>query len=275
MRQNQLVNAERDLLEKTLLGTIEMLSQILALVNPTAQQRANRLKFFCRQIAKSLGRTDIWFFEMVALLSQVGCLNIPTDLLDANRSGQTLTVEECELLDEHPAMAEELLQKIPRMEEIARAVALQNQPCSTFLSGEAAQVDEKTAMATQILHVVLELDRQTHHLGRPFSATVKQLESSPEEYSTVAVAELRNLPPQKDNLIRAKVSVRNLTMSMILCEDIYTKTGLKLASDGQQLSDFLLIGIRNYASKIGVNEPFTVLAPVEFVHYLTERGARS
>ncbi len=274
VRQCQLLNAERELLEKTLLGAIQTLSQILQLVNPTAQQRANRLKYYSRQIVKGLQRQDIWFFEMTALLSQIGCLNIPTELLEAYLCGQEVSDQERALIDEYPLMGEELLQQIPRLEGIARAIALQGAPADAFSRGDYADVDEKTALAAQVLHVVLEVDRRVHYLGQPFSTIVKQLLEDEHRYHPGIVAQLRHLKPQKQEMIKGLAYVKDLTLSMILCEDIYAKSGVLLASEGQQLSDFLLIGIKNYARRIGVNEPIAVLAPAEFSQVLLENNSR-
>lgn len=265
LRQHQLIIAERELLEKTVLGTIQTLSQILTMVNPTAQQRANRLKYYCHQLAVALEKKDLWFFEMAALLSQVGCLSVPDELFDDYLSGQEMSAEDRSFLHEHPLMAGELLRKIPRLEQIAGVIELQNRPYREYAAGSGLELEEKTALAAQILHLALELDRQLHYFGRSMAEVINVLKDETDNFNPEILAVLPQIKPRKANLTKLKVMASELTMSMTLCESIFAKSGLLLATEGQDLTEFLLIGIKSYAKKIGVNEPFTVLAPAGFV----------
>src|SRR5256885_73252 len=55
LMQYRLVRAERDLLEHTLKGSIEVLSEVLSLVNPAAFGRAMRLKRYMSHIVACVG----------------------------------------------------------------------------------------------------------------------------------------------------------------------------------------------------------------------------
>lgn len=264
LRQNHLITAEREVLEKTLLGIIQVLSQILSQVNPSAQRRSNRLKYYSRRLAIALDLQGIWFFEMSALLSQIGCLIVPGDTLNEYLADRIISAEERSLIEEHPAMAEDLLRHVPRLEEVAQSIALQNQPFQFFTAGTDPEMTTKTALAAQILHVALELDRLSHNHGLPLAAVKKQLLAQPEEYNPEVVARLAAITLRKEARVAVKVMAKDLTLSMFLSENIYTKTGVMLAAKDQELSDFMLMGIKRYAKTMGVREPFTVLAPVEF-----------
>ena len=52
--QYRLINAERELLEKTLNGSIKVLTQILSLLNPEAFGRASRISRYVREVALAL-----------------------------------------------------------------------------------------------------------------------------------------------------------------------------------------------------------------------------
>ena len=54
IKQFELVLAERELLEKTLKGTVQVLTEILSLVNPEAFGRASRITRYAREIAEQL-----------------------------------------------------------------------------------------------------------------------------------------------------------------------------------------------------------------------------
>jgi len=54
-RQYQLINAERELLEKTLKGTIQVLGNVLSMLNPEAFGRTARITRYVREIAAKMG----------------------------------------------------------------------------------------------------------------------------------------------------------------------------------------------------------------------------
>ncbi|HEY1273096.1 MAG TPA: response regulator, partial [Terriglobales bacterium] len=74
--QYRLVVAERELLEKTLKGTIQVLSEVLSLANPAAFGRATRLRRYMSHLVAELGLSKPWRFEVAALMSQLGCVAV-------------------------------------------------------------------------------------------------------------------------------------------------------------------------------------------------------
>lgn len=273
IRQYQLITSERELVEKTLLGAIDLLSQILSVKNPTAQGQAKRLKFYIHHLASALGYDDLWFYEMAAMLSRLGCLTIPAKLFDRYLAEEILSDDDMSLINGHPAVAEELLLNIPRMEDVAAAVALQNLPSSDFSEGVARHYSDRVKGAAQLLHVLNEYDHQLNIRHRTYGSLVKKLTANPLEYHPDMVTALELLQSLKVQYEPVSIGAMELTMQMQLAEDIFTNTGVKLAASGQELTDFLLIGIKNYAKKIGVKEPFTVLAPIDFVEkYQVRKG---
>src|SRR5690606_22795487 len=86
--QYRLKLAERDLLQKTLHGSIKMLTDVLALVNPEAFSTASRITLYVKHVVAELGLKDTWRFEMAAMLSHLGCVVLPTDTLEAVRLGR-------------------------------------------------------------------------------------------------------------------------------------------------------------------------------------------
>ena len=264
LRQHQLITAERELLEKTLLKTVQTLAQILAMMRPAAQQRANRLKLICCQLAKALNQPDIWFFEMTALLSHIGCLNVPEGHLNSYLTNLPLSDEEIALLESHPAMAEELLRQIPRLEEVARAIGLQTQANSSFETTTDGDIEERTKLAAQILHVALEFDRLSYYQRDSFSKIILHLKSHQDDFNLMIVSRMIKPKSLVKDHVQLQIEAKDLFLNMVLMENIYSKSGVMLVAKEQELTEFMLIGIRNYAKNIGVMEPFAVMAPAEF-----------
>ncbi len=91
VRQYQLITAERELLEKTLRGSVKVLSEILHLLNPEAFGRASRITRYARKIASAMRVSDVWQIETAAALSQIGCVVLPETALKKLYKGEELS----------------------------------------------------------------------------------------------------------------------------------------------------------------------------------------
>ena len=122
LEQHRLRNAERLLLEQTVRGSIEVLAEVLALANPSAFGRATRIRGLVRHIVRHLKLADGWQYETAALLSQIGQIAVPDDLLERMSSGEELPADQAAMLERHPEVARDLLKKIPRLQPVAEMV---------------------------------------------------------------------------------------------------------------------------------------------------------
>ena len=158
IRQYQLVTAERELLEKTLSGSIKVLSEVLSLVNPEAFGRASRIARYSSQIVSKMGLSDVWQFETAAMLSQIGGIILQEETLKKIYRGLELTKEEEQLFKRHPSVASDLIGRIPRMEKVAETIAYQEK----HFDGSGIPVDsrqgERIPLGARIIKVVLDFD---------------------------------------------------------------------------------------------------------------------
>lgn len=82
LEQHRLITAERELLEQTLRGSIGVLSEILSFVNPLAFGRAQRVRRYVVHMAAKLDLVNRWQFELAAMLSQIGSVTVPPEVMD-------------------------------------------------------------------------------------------------------------------------------------------------------------------------------------------------
>jgi response regulator RpfG family c-di-GMP phosphodiesterase len=158
VRQYDLVTAERELLEKTLRGSLKVLSEILELVNPEAFGRASRITSYVREVGKEMRVADLWQLETAAALSQIGCVILPEDALKKLYQGLELTGEDSQLFSMHPFIASDLLAHIPRMQSIAEIIANQEKN----FDGSGIPMDNRSGedipLGARILKAVLDFD---------------------------------------------------------------------------------------------------------------------
>jgi response regulator RpfG family c-di-GMP phosphodiesterase len=127
LAQYRLEVAERDLLSKTLLGSVQILMNLLHKIYPDAVQLTARLRKRTRCIAEQLQLPDVWQYELAAMLSQIGLIAAPPLLLGKIQAGGGLNREEQDLVAEYLADGGNLLVNIPRLEMVAEIVGRQNQ----------------------------------------------------------------------------------------------------------------------------------------------------
>ncbi|HLQ76805.1 MAG TPA: HD domain-containing phosphohydrolase, partial [Terriglobia bacterium] len=153
--QYRLERSEKELLEKTLQGSIKVLTDVLGLVNPEAFSTASRITLYVQHVVTHFELKNTWRFEMAAMLSQLGCVVLPTDTLASVRLGRKLPRDQEVRFAEHPLVARQLLQHIPRLEEVAAMVGRQREPFDSQTRVPIVERDAET-LGAQILKVCIE-----------------------------------------------------------------------------------------------------------------------
>lgn len=285
VRQYRLLMAEKELLEKTLAGAIEVITDVLALVNPSAFGRAVRVRRWVQRLAAALGADDSWQWEIAARLCQIGCVTLPEHILDNVYRGADLAAEETALYEAHPKIGHDLIRVIPRLESIAAVVAYQEKG----FDGSGFPADNRQGtnipLGARVLKVALDLDclecrgfagtkalaclRQRS--GRYDPAILDALEKVLAADTQLEMKEisLRHLLGQLEAILAAEdrgelngVEEKAWLERMVLAEDMRTTDGTLLLSKGQEITRPLLQLLGNLVRRTTVREPIRVWMPV-------------
>lgn len=262
VRQYQLMLAERDLLDKTLRGSLKVLSEVLSLLNPEAFGRASRVTRYTVQIGTEMGVREMWQIEAAAMLSQIGCIILPDEILRKVCHGAKLTPEETEIYQMHPSLASELISKIPRMEEVARAIAYQEKHFDGSGLPQDGCAGEEIPLGSRILKVCLDFDIL---LGAGLSKgrALSQLRQRKGWYDPAVLDALERVIGLEARYEVRSVRIRELRERMILAENVRNRKGLLIITKGQEITRPLLAHLRNFAYGSGVQEPVRVIVPLE------------
>ncbi len=260
IEQYRLITAEKELLEKTLSGSVKVLTEMLSLVNPVAYGRASRIQRIVHHILEALKAPDAWKYELAAMLSQIGCVLFPMELLDKVYAGQPLTEEEQKLFASHPAVCGKLLSKIPRLETISAMIEGQQQQFGQKLSVPNQAKEDEIKLGAQLLKIALDLDQKIQG-GNPLALAVQEMHKQTDEYNPSLLAMLSGLEIRRAETEVRAVHISELRLQMILDEDIYTQSGVLLLRRGHEVNSSVLVMLRRYAGGIGVVEPFRVRVP--------------
>jgi response regulator RpfG family c-di-GMP phosphodiesterase len=266
IEQYRLERSEKELLEKTLQGSVKVLTDVLGLVNPEAFSTASRITLYVKHVSSHFGLSNAWRYEMAAMLSQLGCVVLPTDTLEAVRLRRKLPKDQEVRFAEHPLVAKSLLQSIPRLEEVAAMVGRQREPYQSQPHLPVMESDAET-IGAQILKVCIEFEAQVRG-GHGHVAAIASLLNQPENYSPEIVSALTTLPIETLPCELHKVNVGNLGLQMVLDEDLRTKDGALLVAKGIEITETLLRRIQNFHQRGSVFGEIRVLMPVSVRKWL-------
>lgn len=257
LEQYSLVVAEKELLEKTLIGCVEALVDVLSLTNPAAFSRALRIRRYVQGLIAELRLTPPWKFEMAALLSQLGCVTIPPKIIEMARRGEVLSSAQQKAFERHPAVASDLLKKIPRLHDIAWMVSKQH----TKLTPPVADVANDLVLGAEVLRVAIEFDdMKAKGLGDT------EARERLKEITTISPRTLQTLKcvrPGADGIELRTVAVMALAVGMVLQEDVATGSGVLIAVRGQELTYSLIVCLNNFHRQGEIPDDLLVMCPIE------------
>jgi len=278
IRQHQLITAERELIETTLAGSIKVLMDTLAILDPYAFGRATKLRQWAQKCAKYLDLTPSWKVAMAAELSLLGCVTLPPELQAKIREGAQTTSEENEILRAVPEVARKLIGNIPRMQDIADIVYLSSRGFDGSGFPENGPAGTNIPVESRLLHVlrdIIEVTGGDDPTPETFDhADLALSRYDPEIFSAVRtcltgakapsgkpVAPTKNVKPQAE--AATQIETVSLPLGAVLdgdqlAEDLkFTDGGLVLAKN-ILLSDTLIARVRHHHKLRKITEPVKV-----------------
>ena len=250
VEQARLRTVESELLDRTLKGTVSMLTDVLGLVSTGAYSRTMRLREVVGGISAALERPVPWELDLATMLSQIGFVVLPVGPGDAS----TIEVD-----PRHAQVAADLLQNVPRLGPVAEIIRHQLDDGPSSASDDPDDWPD-VALDTEILRVAVHFDRLVAD-GASRADARKALQASstpPPAFLTRAIGELRS---GTEAMVELSTTVDHLAAGMELTADVTLATGPKLAGAGTILTTALIGRIRTFAASTGVVEPIHVLAP--------------
>jgi FixJ family two-component response regulator len=248
LMQYRLIAAEKSLLENTLQGSIQVLTEVLSLVNPAAFGRALRVRRYIQHVVSVMALPSAWRFEVAAMMSQLGCVTLHPETIEAVYAGRTLPPDEQARFDAHPAVARDLLSKIPRMEPIAWMIGHQND--SAPVGADAAVVaTSDMRLGANLLRATLAFDGLVSKGMSPSDAASHLSREHPGFDPRIfqALAEVDGGKSHAE--IRACDISELIPYGMVLEEELRTKTGMLLVANGQEVTPTLILKLENFLEK--------------------------
>jgi response regulator RpfG family c-di-GMP phosphodiesterase len=254
--QYRLVTAEKQLLEQTLSGSLQVLTEVLSLVNPAAFSRAERARRYIHHVVTAMKLGNPWQYEAAAMLSQLGCVTLAPETIDAVYSGKPLSENEQAQYDAHPNVAYELLSKIPRLEPIAWMVQHQNRPVR---SGDESKGSDMR-LGAEILRLILAYEQAIHKgVSRTEAAHVLARQNT--DFSPAFFEALVTLDPKAEDGQTRQCRIAELSPGMIIQHEVRSHEGALLVSEGQEVTPTVIFKLKNFHARGTIAGEVTVSTP--------------
>jgi len=255
--QYRLVTAERVLLQHTLIGCIRALTDVLALTNPVAFGRASRLRQQAMAFAEYLGCAQgYWQLEAAAMLSQIGFLSLPPELVEKIYYGENLTPEERVLSEGVPEVASKLLGHVPRLEPVLQVLS-----ALAYSNEQLARLGDGTiGTAARILLLVIDYDALTSK-GHSADTAVQLLQQHAVRYGAKLAKDFAtHLGMTSGETQVIEVPLRLVRPGMVILQDVRTELGTLLVARGFEVSERFTERMKNFgpgllAEKVMVRVP--------------------
>jgi CheY-like chemotaxis protein len=245
VEQHRLITAERVLLEHTLRGSIKALTDVLSLTNAAAFGCATRIRQLAMELAAQMERPESWQLDVAAMLCQLGSVALPADTAARFYSGEALTDEDVQMVARMPAVTEQLLGQIPRLDDVVAMLAALERPFYT-LDSDTGQVREPLRhRGGELLKAARDFDALEVQGNTPARAVdimrARSGRYDPDVLDALQALRAGGAPHEKI----IEVALSAVRVGMVFAEDVKTADGMLLAARGCEVTTSFVERMRN------------------------------
>lgn len=247
VQRHEVEATERDLLEKTLRGSIEMLTQALSLASPLIFGRSAGLKNDMAQLARHLRVGPIWELEAAAMLCELGLLTQPNTIMDGIVEHQPMTTAEDPSWHRQAGIAADLVRRVPRLERVADSIQFQYRNYDgTGYPDDIPLAGDDIPIGARMLRILKDL-RSSMDPGVDRNRVIASMRGQAGRYDPQILDLLATTePPLQAPDIRT-ASVFSIEAGVILAKDIKSRAGNLIMRRGQEISPYLAQKLHHFA----------------------------
>ncbi len=251
MEQHRLVTAEKELLEKTVHGSVKALTGVLGLTHPLSFGRSVRLQQYVGEMCEELSVEPRWPVEIAAMVLQLGSVTLSESLAEKVYYGRELSKPEQELVDQGPSSVRTLLGNIPRLEPVMEILeAIEARP---------RDVAPRLKRSVNMLRIALDFDVLTAR-GLAADDAVATLRNRGKTYPRKLLDALALHRASEESRDVREVPIAAVREGMVFAEDVHTAGGVLLVARGFEITAGFVTKARGFRPGY-VAEPVRVLAP--------------
>ncbi len=253
----------KELLDGTIVGAVHILSDILTYLNPAAAAQVDRVRklgLAYLNMTPEIKGQERWEIERALDLFNLGMALLPSWLQTSlNKGNAALHADSPILLKQH-LVAAGLLRDIPRMEGVARIIALQTKNFDG--TGEPANDPtngKEIPLGARLLRILIDLDKAQVEKGQGRLA-LERMATQPAKYDVDLIARMVGAQSRPTDQSEQLLPLHDLRPGMVLLDDIITETGQLLLKADFVLTEVALKILRQWHMNDPIIHKFRVKA---------------
>mgnify|MGYP001800955650 CR=1 FL=1 len=260
LQQYALITAEKTLLEETLIGSIEVLTDLLSLARPDVFGRTGKIQSRVDELLQAipeLSNKDHWTIQTAVLLSQIGCVSLRAGTLAKINSGVPLEDEERRVYFATADRAAEQLERIPRLEAVAETIRYQHKHYSGAGWPEDSIRAESIPMGARALHLVAS-EEALRARGYDRDERIEELKRRSSEFDPRLLSRLVEGVSAATPAEVTEVSAAELEVGMKIAEDVLSTSGSLLVCAGQGVTTAVIEHLLEFHQSGALDQPIQV-----------------
>ncbi len=258
--QFRLVTVERDLLERTLAGSLKVLVEIGSMNDPVGHRAAERMSEWVHLLTTEFRMPQRWQLETAATLLAIGQVMIPPEVVAKQHAGERLTEVERSIVDRSPEAARNLVANIPRLEKVAEILYLQDRGYDGSGFPADGPVGEAIPYDARVLKILKDLAVATE--GGPLTrASFAVLDKNAASYDPRLLIKVRaalesTISASAPKIIEVPLSA--LRVGQTILSDIRQSNGHLVLAANTKVSEAQIERLRNLRKIFTFVEPIKV-----------------
>ena len=258
--QYRLIMAERELLEKTLAGSIKVLADVISLNDPFAYAISQRMREWIKVLSTEFSMPNRWQLDISAMLVPLGQFAIPSEVLEKRRRGEALSESELVMLLNAPEAARNLIANIPRLAKVADIIYLQDKNFDGTGFPAGGPKGDSIPFDARLLKILKDLAEETVG-AHPTIPAFSVLERRKGHYDTEILARIRTCllaSVPKEAPREVEVAVSALRAGHQILSDIRLSNGRLILAANSVISPVLVERLRALSKSFSFQEPIRV-----------------
>jgi len=259
IEHKKLMMAEKELLEKTLHGSIKLMSELLSLINPLAFSRIGRIANIVKHIGTTLKLTSLWQYEMAALLSQIGYITLDSAILQKVNNDMDLDEEEKLQYHTYKKISQGLIEKIPRMELIADMIGKEMKlDINTHKTAKISNFNN-VELGSMLITAAKDFEMFLS-MNLPKKEAIEKMSWNHDRYPLFLLRSLESFSSDETEGKILELSSKDLEPGMIIVKPVFTKDGIFLANKGQEITKVMIMRFKAFENTTGLKELVSVIS---------------
>ena len=257
IRQYELVTHEKELLNKTFVRSVSILTDVIEITQPDLIGRADQIGSKMEELCRALEIDNRWEYKLAARLSLVGLALLAKDKRDLVMNESHRSQNARLALEESMMITSRLISDTPRLGGIASLLSEQRKSEGNLTEGEPASENEVVQTGATLLRVATHWEFLAQQ-GLDASSIQDELTAlMPELPGTLLDSVVNGQASEDSNVTYLDCHPTDLEPGMVVSRDIRSADGIVLVRSGRRLSQAMIQNLASY----GMLKSVTVIVP--------------